>query len=308
MQKDWSTLREVEFDLIDKPKSGPILNTVQFARRKEFVKLHLMTSQHNDAILFHVDQQGIATLQVNRRQAHNALNRDAQDRFAAYIEKVNSDKDIRALIITGSGEDAFVSGGDLKEILYSHDAESGRRLNRVMSHALADLKELPLPVIAAINGNAFGGGCEIITACDLRIAAERARFGFAQVRNGLTTGWGGAARLVQLIGLSRACELLLSGRIFDAQEAHHIGLVHRLVPHGEDVLEAARAWAEELIQLPAGSQAALKALAYAATAMPEVEVRELETKLFMEQWASPDHLEALAAFAEKRQPVFNRSH
>lgn len=265
-----------------------------------------MKSQENDAILFQTDQKGIALLRVNRQRARNALNWYAQSRFAACIESVKADKGIRVLIITGSGNDAFVSGADLKELLQSHDPESGQRLNRVMSLALADLRKLPVPVIAAINGNAFGGGCEIVTACDLRIAGERTRFCFAQVRNGLTTGWGGTARLVQLIGLSRACELLLSGRIFDAQEANHFGLLHRLVPQGEDVLEAAQTWAAELIKLPAGSLAALKELSYAAATLSAEEVINIEALLFKEQWATPDHLEALAAFDEKRQPVFNQ--
>ena len=155
--------------------------------------------------------------------------------------------------------------------------------------------------------DAFGGGCEILTACDLRIAVEGTLFSFAQVRNGLTTGWGGTTRLVQLVGLSRASELLLSGRVFDAQEALQIGLAHRLIPRGGDVLHAARVWAEELAQLPARSQAALKVLIYAAAQRPADEVQELETLLFMAQWGSPDHLEALAAFDEKRTPVFNQA-
>jgi enoyl-CoA hydratase len=265
-----------------------------------------MVDERKDAIWFHVNQQGIALLKVNRRHARNALDSDARHRFAACIDKVKSDKNVRTLIITGSGDEAFVSGGDLKEIFHNHDIESGRRLNRIMGQALSDLRRTHFPVIAAINGNAFGGGCEIITACDLRIAAEGTRFSFAQVRNGLTTGWGGAGRLVQLVGLSRACELLLSGRAFDAEEAFRMGLVHRLVPHSKDVVDNALAWADELIQLPAGSQAAIKQLVYAAATMTEHDLRGLETGLFMEQWASPDHLEALAAFNEKRPPVFNR--
>ena len=191
----------------------------RFARLAEFAKLRFMNSQENEAIVFHIDQQGIAVLRVNRLPARNALNWAAQDRFAACIAALEEDNSVRALIITGTGNDAFVSGGDLKEFLSSHDPESGLRLNRVMSRALRALRQLPFPVIAAINGNAFGGGCEIISACDLRVAGEQTHFSFAQVRNGLTTGWGGTTRLVQLIGLSRATELLLSGRVFAAQEA-----------------------------------------------------------------------------------------
>lgn len=265
-----------------------------------------MNSQE-DAIVCHTRQDGTAVLQVNRPQARNALNWEAQERFAACVDAARVDERIRVLIITGAGSDAFAAGGDLKEIHQDHDQASGRRLNRVMSEALSELRRLPFPVVAAINGNAFGGGCEIITACDLRIAREQSQFSFAQVRNGLTTGWGGAARLVQLIGLSRASELLLSGRVIDAREAYQIGLLHRLVPQTADVMAAATEWATELAELPAGSLASLKALLYAAVELPPDEVQRMETSLFMEQWASPDHLEALAAFEEKRRPIFNQT-
>ncbi len=264
-----------------------------------------MTDQENDTIRFQTDQNGIALLQVNRPRSRNALNWHAQEQFAAAVASAAEDQNLRALIITGSGQDAFVSGGDLKELYHDHDPASGQRLNRVMTRALADLRRLPAPVIAAINGNAFGGGCEIITACDLRIAAAEARFSFAQVRNGLTTGWGGTGRLVQLIGLSRAAEIILSGRIFDAHEAQRIGLVHRLVTGQDPVLQAAQNWALELAELPAETVSALKRLLYAASSTP-AGLQDLETTLFLAQWAAPAHLEALAAFAEKRLPNFNQ--
>ena len=265
-----------------------------------------MNSPKDETIAFQIEKDGIAVLRVNRRHARNALNWKAQDHFVACIESLKNDDRVRSLIITGSGHEAFVSGGDLKEILQHHDPSSGRRLNRGMGQALAQLGKLPFPVIAAINGDAYGGGCEIITACDLRIAGEQTWFSFAQVRNGLTTGWGGTGRLVQLIGLSRACDLLLTGRLFDAHEAYQAGLLHRLVPAGQDVLSAAREWAGELIKLPAGAQAALKELLYASASLPTAEVQKLETLLFMKQWGSPDHLESLAAFTDKRPPVFNQ--
>jgi enoyl-CoA hydratase len=259
-----------------------------------------------EPVLLTNDEDGVAVLRVNRPRSHNALNRDAQERFAAAVQTVRVDRRLRVLIITGSGERAFVSGGDLLEIAGNHDEDAGRQLNRIMSEALAGLIALPIPVIAAINGDAFGGGCEIITACDLRVAAPKARFSFAQVRNGLTTGWGGSERLVRLLGLSRASELLLTGRLFEAREAFDWGLVHRLVSPAEDVLEAARAWADDLVQLPASALAAQKKLLYAAAPLMSANMQDLERTLFNALWAAPDHLEALEAFTEKRAPRFKQ--
>ena len=174
----------------------------------------------------------IAWPRVNRPAARNALTWSAQEGFAQAVAAARA-ADARALIITGAGQ-AFVSGGDLKELANHPEAAAGERLNRVMSAALDDLVALPCPVIAAVNGDAIGGGCEILTACDLRLAAPGARFAFRQVHNGLTTGWGGAGRLVALIGQSRATELLLTGRTFDAAEAQALGLVHRLARAGNN--------------------------------------------------------------------------
>lgn len=255
-----------------------------------------------DEILFKVED-GVATLTVNRPQALNALNWTAQAQFAACVQQVAADAAVRVLVITGAGERAFVAGGDLKELHGYPDRESGARLNRIMSGALAQLTHLPLPVIAAINGDAFGGGCEIITACDIRIAVDTARFSFAQVRNALTSGWGGTARLVRQIGQSRAMELHLTARLLGAQEAVQIGLVHRIVPQG--VLETAvHTLAQQLCQLPRQALAANKQLVQFAAQHDVAAAQAKETELFVDLWTQPDHLEALQAFVEKRGPNF----
>ena len=246
-------------------------------------------------------QDEIGVLCVNRPGARNALNWAAQERFAEVIAAATQTPALRVLIITGAGQQAFVAGGDLKEL-----SRHGDRLNLLMGQALAWLTELPIPVIAAINGDAFGGGCEIITACDLRIAAAHARFQFAQIRNALTTGWGGTGRLVRLIGQSRAMELLLTGRTLSSQEAQAIGLVHEVVPSGDELLKIARQWAERLVQLPRMALAANKALVHAAANQPLPDVYTLESRLFVETWIHPDHHETMAAFNEKRPPQFNR--
>ncbi|MDX1687853.1 MAG: enoyl-CoA hydratase/isomerase family protein [Candidatus Promineifilaceae bacterium] len=255
-----------------------------------------------NGIAYHVED-GIGVLRIERPRARNALDWAAQEQFAATVDAAARDESLRALIITASGP-AFVSGGDLKELAQHADRASGERLNRVMGSALAQLIDLPLPVLAAVNGDAAGGGWEIITACDLRLMAAHAHLRFAQVRVGLTTGWGGAGRLVRLVGRSRALELLLSGRDIAADEAQRIGLVHRVVPAGEGVLTAAQAWAESLKALPRGALAAMKRLVYAAG--DDAAVNEYERELFLNLWASPNHREALAAFLEKRPPRFNQ--
>lgn len=257
------------------------------------------------AIEFGVDDSGIALLRVVRPTARNALTWAAQEEFAAVVAGAARQQEIRALIVTGTGQ-AFVSGADLKELVNHPEPAAGERLNRVMRGALADLIALPFPVIGAVNGDAIGGGCEILTACDLRLAAASARFAFRQVHNGLTTGWGGTGRLVELIGQSRAMELLLTGRQFDAAEAHALGLVHHVLPPDRDVVEAAYAWAGELIRLPRQALAATKTLVHAATRLSPADTDLLESQLFINLWPSPDHIEAMNAFAEKRPAAFNR--
>ena len=264
-----------------------------------------MRDAHEDVVLFQVEDCGVAVLRVNRPQARNALNWAAQEKFVDLITAVASDSSVRVLIITGSGDRAFVSGGDLKELSQHPDRAAGERLNRVMSEALARVQELPFPVIAAVNGDALGGGCEIVTACDLRLSGNHVRFSFAQIRNGLTTGWGGTGRLVRLVGQSRALELLLTGRLFSAKEASQLGLIHRIVPDEKDVVEAARDWAYELVALPREALAATKKLVYAAGHLSFNGYGRLETELFIDLWETSDHKEALDAFVEKRRPLFN---
>lgn len=255
---------------------------------------------------YEVRPDGIALLRVNRPAARNALSWAAQEAFAAGVAAARRDDAIRALIITGAGG-SFVSGGDLKELAGHPEAAAGERLNRVMSAALAQLADLPYPVIAAVDGDAVGGGCEILTACDLRVASAGARFAFRQVNNGLTTGWGGTARLVALVGQSRAMELLLTGRTFDAEEARILGLIHRVAPPGTVALDAAYGWAGELLQLPRHALAAIKTLVHAATHLSAHDANRLETQLFTHLWPSPDHIEAMNAFTQKRVPQFDRN-
>lgn len=248
----------------------------------------------------------LAVLRVNRPNARNALNWAAQEQFAAHVAAVAADPTVAALIVTGTGRQAFVAGGDIKEHVGHADAATGARLHRVMSGALHQLTQLPIPVLAAVNGDAYGGGCEIITACDLRLMRADAHLHFVQARVGLTTGWGGTARLVHLLGLSRALELLLTARALGADDAHAVGLVQRVVPADGDVLAEAVAWAQAITALPRDALAGLKRLAYAAPGLSAEAAAELEGRLFTALWHSANHREALQAFAQRRAPHFNR--
>ena len=285
------------------------MNALMFlalANRSDSATLCTMNDTNKEIVLFNVDQRGVAVLQVNRPEARNALNWAAQKRFSDLLTDIAMDTKIRVLIVTGTRNSAFVSGGDLKELYHHPERAAGERLNRMMSLALDRMKELPVPVIAAVNGDAFGGGCEIVTACDLRLASSQTRFSFAHVRNGLTTGWGGTGRLVRQVGQIRALELLLTARLFSAEEAKQMGLIHRIVADGENVLEAARDWANELVALPQKAMAATKILLYAAGHLPMTRLSQIEADLFVNLWDTPDHIEALAAFGEKRRPIFNQ--
>jgi enoyl-CoA hydratase len=255
-------------------------------------------------ILFSIEDQ-VGILQVNRPQARNGLNWTAQAEFAGIIQSVAHDPAIRVLIITGTGDKAFVAGGDLRELAGEvGNGGTSIRLKQTMTRALQQLSELPIPTIAAINGDAIGGGFEILTACDLRIAMPHVQLRMAQVGVGLTTGWGGTARLVNLLGQSRATDLLLTSRSLTALEAQAIGLVHRLA--SQNVLAEAKAWAQELVVLPREAMAATKMLLTAANRMTPNEMAALETLHFTKLFGKANHREALTAFVEKRKPLFNQ--
>lgn len=254
--------------------------------------------------ILYEENNGVGVLRVNRPEARNALNWEAQQGFVRAVTAAAESRSLRVLIITGTGP-TFVAGGDLKELAGEMTPEAGVRLNRIMSEALEQLAKLPLPVLAAVNGDAAGGGCEIIAACDLRLAAEDAQLRWVQVRMGLTTGWGGTARLVRLIGASRAMALLLTGESISAAEAYRIGFVQRLVPAGEPVLPVAVAWAQRLAALPRDALAATKELVRLAARSTEA-AASAEPELFAALWGGPNHREAVAAFLEKRSPHFDR--
>lgn len=258
-----------------------------------------------DSIIFEV-QNGIGILRVNRPEARNALDTAARAAFAQAIQAAATNPELRVLIITGTGE-AFVAGGDIRELAEQPSKEAGARLTSIMQEALAQLTTLHCPVIGAINGAAAGGGVEILSACDLRLAHANSQLRFVQVYMGLTSGWGGTARLVHLLGQSRATDLILNGRVISAAEGHQIGFIHRLIAPEEDVLTAAYQWAQELTKLPQQALTALKTLIQHAPYESLTEAYKRETRHFLALYGEADNREAITAFMEKRPPRFNQS-
>ena len=243
----------------------------------------------------------VGTLLINRPEARNALNWEAQQQFAQLVEQISKDPQLRILIIIGEGDRAFASGGDLKELVRFPDRSDGERLTQIMGTALNQLTHLSIPVVGAVNGDAIGGGCEILTACDLRIASPHAQFRFAQIHQALTTGWGGSARLVRLIDQSRAADLLMTGRSFSATEALSIGFIHRIAKTEFPLLQAALEWAHELQSLPKDTMSAIKKLIWASSQLTLPDAYSLENQQFVDLWTHPDHREAVEAFIRKRK-------
>lgn len=245
----------------------------------------------------------IAVITVNRPQVRNALNWAAMHALADAVARAEADPHLRALILAGAGGKAFISGGDVRDLHGDISEAAGLHQHDLMATTLERLAALPVPVIAALEGATRGGGCEVALACDLRLAAEDATLGFVQIGMAVTPGWGGAGRLIALVGYARAMDLLLSGRVISAQEALTLGLVNRLCPSGE-ALHCALALAEQIARAPRLAVRGVKEVLRGYLTLPAEAARARERQVFARLWASADHAEASAAFLEKREPDF----
>jgi methylglutaconyl-CoA hydratase len=243
----------------------------------------------------------IVTLQ--REERRNAISREMLAEFAALREPLLNDPELRAVIITGAGSAAFCAGADLKERLTMTRTEVQETL-RAYRRDLGWLDTSTLPVIAAINGAALGGGLELAMLCDLRIAAPHAIFGLPETGLGIIPGAGGTQRLPRLIGEARAKEMILLGQKLDVPAALHAGLIHRAANAGETLLEETLVWIEPVLNgAPIAQAAALEAVDFAFTSPLDVGLaRELE--LYDRCLISEDRDEALLAFSERRRPEF----
>lgn len=244
---------------------------------------------------------GIAVLTINRPSTLNILNRETLFELESALSMLD-DGTPGAIIITGSGERAFIAGGDIAEMSVMEQEEA--KAFSKLGHSVMDLIENhPKPVIAAINGYALGGGCEIALACDIRIAADTAKLGLPEVNLGVIPGWGATQRAARLIGKGRAKELIFTGEVIDAAEAERIGLVNRVVPLA-DLLSAARELAEKLASKPAAALALAKDAINKSAEVAQTEGMEIEAGCFGRCFATEDRKEGMEAFLKKRKPVF----
>lgn len=246
-----------------------------------------------------VDQQ-IATLTIDRPEVRNALNLETVHEIRTALQELGAAKDVGVLIVTGAGDQAFVSGADINDIK-ARTLEDG--LAAINSSLFAEIERFPRPTIAAVNGYAVGGGCELALACDIRIASEAAKFGQPELNLGIIPAAGATQRLPRIIGLGRAKYLVLTGEIIDARRALEFGLVTAVVPPAE-LMARARQIAERILRL--GPLAArLAKLSLNASARVDLDSGLLiETLSQAICFDSEDKLEGASAFLEKRKPKF----
>lgn len=246
----------------------------------------------------------IATITVNRPDKLNALNDATMVELGWAIEQVRGDEAVAGIIVTGAGR-AFVAGADIAELRAKSSMEA-HALARRGQEVFSRFETCPKPVIAAVNGFALGGGCELAMACHARIASESAKFGQPEVKLGFIPGYGGTQRLTRLIGRGRALQLLLTGEMIDAAEAFRIGLVNRVVP-GEMVIPAARAMLEQmLVNAPLALAQCINVVNRGAD-IPLDEALAHEAAAFGLLTATDDTREGTSAFLEKRAPTFRGS-
>jgi enoyl-CoA hydratase len=252
-----------------------------------------------DKILYTTQPNGIGILTFNRPSAKNALDLEAMQAFMAHIHHLQTDTSLRVLILTGAGDDAFCSGGDLVELSQHTSQDDARHFIGIMGDALLALERLPVPVIAAINGYALGGGSEIAVACDMRFVDDAVRLGFVQVKMALTPGWGAGQRLLRAVGYARAMELLLSGRILHAQEVYALGLANGISAKGE-ALQSALIFAETITQYDPTVLIGMKTLLRAGLMQPYEDALQIERNLFPPLWSADAHIQAVNAFLTRR--------
>ncbi|MCB8817412.1 short-chain-enoyl-CoA hydratase [Desulfosporosinus shakirovi] len=244
----------------------------------------------------------VAVLTINRPKALNALNSDTLKELSAVLDELGSDSGVKAVIITGSGEKAFIAGADISQ-MKEFNAIEGRRFALLGHATFRKLELMPQPVIAAINGFALGGGCELAMACDIRMAGENAKFGQPEVTLGLTAGFGGTQRLPRLVGTGIASELLFTGDVIDAKEAHRIGLVNKVYPL-DTLMEEALKLAKRISgRAPAAVQLSKSAIQRGMN-MDIDSAQAYEAEVFGLTFSTQDQTEGCGAFLEKRKPVF----
>ena len=250
-------------------------------------------------------RESFAIIRLNRPEKFNALSREMIFALSEIFANLESQTDLRAIVLTGAGDRSFCAGTDIGE-LGGLDKDGAREVSERGQALCNQIESCGMPVIAAVNGIAAGGGCELALACHLRIASADAQFSLPETKLGIIPGYGGTQRLAREIGHGRALEMILTGRTVSAAEALRFGLINSIVSAG-DLLAKAESLAREIANLaPLAIRACLEAVTRGAE-LPLLEGLALEAKLFASLFASDDVREGTRAFLEKRSPVFRGS-
>jgi len=243
----------------------------------------------------------IGVIKMNRPEVRNALNWETWMELEDALKRLRGEPHLRVGIITGVGDEAFIAGADI-QMLKNRTPQDAINASKKANEILVFMESMEKPIIAAINGWALGGGCEIALACDIRIASEKAQIGQTEVRVGIMPGYGGNVRLMRLIGSGRAKEMIYTGRMVNAQEAERIGLVNRVVPH-EKLMDEAMAMARQIASGPAAIHYAKQSM-FQATQHPFKEALNQDSEIYGEVYKTKDFKEGVTAFLEKRKPTF----
>ncbi len=248
---------------------------------------------------------GVAVLTLNRPDMLNALNAELLGRLEAMLHSVQTDRSVRVIVVTGSGPKAFAAGADIGE-LHAQDAYSGRLFAERGQRVFNLIEKLGKPVIAAVNGFALGGGCELAMACHMRFASDTAKFGQPEINLGIIPGYGGTQRLPRLVGAPKALELILSGDMVVAEDALALGLVNRIYP-AADLLPSTMTFATALAsKAPLALTACLEAVQIAGETSA-LEGLHIEASIFGRTCGTSDFKEGTDAFLQKRQATFTGS-
>jgi len=247
-------------------------------------------------------REQILIVTIDRPERMNALDRPTLKEGAKLIKEVHYDREIRVVIVTGAGDKAFCAGADLKERENMTMSEV-RQYIRAIRDTFTDIENLPMPVICAINGVALGGGLELALACDIRIASPNATLGLTEVTLGIIPGGGGTQRLPRLVGRGQAKEMLLLGLRLTAEEALNIGLINHIAPEGK-LMDMALEMAEKIVNNPPIAVQQAKIAINHGLDVELAQGLEIESEAYEVCIPTKDRIEALAAFKEKRKPVF----
>lgn len=246
-------------------------------------------------------KDGVAYVTLNRPEVMNARNRRMRQEIIDVMTSIRGDAAVKVVILTGAGEKSFSAGRDLKEAAQEQVGVVAGRQQKLEVGDSEMIANLTKPVIAAINGYALGGGCEMALACDIRVAVEGAKLGLTEVSRGMIPGSGGTQRLSRIVGLGKALELILTGSVIDAQEAYRIGLVNRVVPRGQ-LIAAAEEYAQAIADKAPLAVVFAKEAVRKGFEMPLEDGLRLETDLSALLRTTEDIKEGARAFVEKRAP------